>query len=170
MKEKIAYIDMDDTACAFTEGLLKYFGAIPDPQYYGDKHFAAKCIGVKYTDVLWSQLNNVGFWSDLKPTYFFDSIIDIAKEQKAKVVFLTKFPQVCPASLEGKLEWKEKHYPKADIIMTSADNKYLLANEGSILFDDKVDTINDFIREGGSGCRVPSLTNSLYKKYLSLEF
>lgn len=167
---------MDDTACEFTNGVVRWFNLSHNHKFFGDKYYAPKLMGLNSTNDLWHKINLESFWQGLACTSFLPNMLRFAKNNNARIVFLTKFPSACPASLIGKLNWV-KHYDDftkynldnrpIDIILTSSDNKYLLAKPDSFLFDDKKSTIDEFVKNGGHGFLVPALTNEKYQDYLS---
>ena len=152
------YVDMDGVLCDFTGRFDHFTGMSPAiyKEKYGTKrfwHLIDGQIGLKFwSDMEWTPQGKT-LWNFIEP---YDPIL------------LTS-PSDDKASVEGKLEWIEKNIPGTPVIFKHAKEKHLVAGLGSILIDDREDTIERVNQEGGIGIHHPENTQEIQQIIKELE-
>lgn len=158
----IIYLDMDGVVASFDVAWCRWFGYEFQPSnnwtFYERYGLTAK--------KFYSDLDKLPkqFWSSLPLEQDADLLFNWALRQNAEVKFLTH--AVTDGSCEGKKEWVARHYPETPVICVSeAMQKIELANERTLLIDDKVETVEAFIEAGGNG-RVWEKPYNRFRKYI----
>lgn len=144
------YIDMDGVLCNFDERFEHFTGMLPSvyEERFGTKrfwHLIDGEIGIRF----WSHMEwtprGRELWEFVKP---YDPIL-LTSPSKNKV------------SVEGKLEWIDRNIPGTPVIFKQAKEKHLVAGPGSILVDDREDTIERVNEAGGIGILHPKNTEDI---------
>lgn len=172
------YLDMDGVLVDFIGGALKIHG------WTRESYLRAMTLGewdlVKpmgmTEDEFWGPIHNAGerFWVDLRPLPWINEIIDLAKSLGD--LWIMTSPTGHPTSYSGKIQWLQNWFGREfnRIILTS--EKHFLAQENTLLIDDREETVQNFAKAGGDAVVFPTLHNSLYcyaddpMKYLSNLF
>lgn len=144
------YCDVDGVIADFEDGYFKLTGCITP---------GVNSLTVCKSD-FWGPINKAGskFWANL--IWMSDG--------KQLWEYITKYnptllsaPSMYPSSRKGKLQWIEKHIPNTPIIFKQAKNKKDLASPNTILIDDRIDNIQQWIEAGGIGILHISTANTI---------
>jgi FMN phosphatase YigB (HAD superfamily) len=132
------YCDMDGVLVDFNKGYFELTGHKLDGIHRTDTHF-------------WDPINKAGydFWINLewiKP----DGHILWEYIEKYNPKLLSA-PSRQEDSRVAKLDWVYKELPDTKLILRSAKHKKDFASPTSILIDDRVDNISDWVGAGGIG-------------------
>ena len=156
------YLDMDGVLASFDVAWCRWFG-------YEFKESNDWTFYERYgldAETFYAGLDKLPrqFWAMLPLEFDADRLFNWALRQGCEVKFLT---HACTTeSCEGKKEWIATHYPETEVIcVTEALQKIELANENTLLIDDKVETVEAFIEAGGNG-RVWGKPYNYYRKYI----
>jgi hypothetical protein len=131
------YCDMDGVLVDFNKGYFELTGHILDGLYRTDSHF-------------WDPINDAGynFWINL----------DWMPDGKELWSYIEKYtpellsaPSRQPDSRVAKYDWVNRELPGVHLILRSAKHKKDFASPTSILIDDRVDNIADWVSSGGIG-------------------
>ena len=115
-------------------------------------------------DEFWKRIRGAGadFWAELQPLPWMPYLLLLAQES-AEVVYLVSAPDRHASSYDGKLRWIQTHLgPKFhDYVLT--EHKSLFARPGSVLIDDREETVLRFAGPcyGGAAILFPSRHNRL---------
>ena len=128
---------MDGVLVDFNKGYFELTGHILDGLYRTDSHF-------------WDPINDAGynFWINL----------DWMPDGKELWSYIEKYtpellsaPSRQPDSRVAKYDWVNRELPGVHLILRSAKHKKDFASPTSILIDDRVDNIADWVSSGGIG-------------------
>lgn len=155
------YVDMDGVVADFMSSVIEvvYGATAVAPMLRGwpkgvwDTHEA---IG-QSEEKVWAAIKSDGiaFWRDLKLYPWARALVTELAVQ-GDVVFLSS-PSRDPMSAAGKTMWVAEHFPEKarDLILAPSDHKWRLANERSILIDDKPENCADWESHGGHSIIFP---------------
>ena len=76
---------------------------------------------------------------------------DLWNHIKRHFPILLSAPSANPASREGKFKWVYREVPLTPLVLQSAKTKRKHASPNRILIDDREDTIQGWIEDGGEG-------------------
>ena len=116
------------------------------------------------TEVFWKPIKEQGvdFWANMAETPWFDSIIKSLNTFNFEWHVLSA-PTEDVDCYTGKAIWlKERFGLKFDKFIFTP-HKYVLANSGCVLIDDKEDNVKKFSQVGGKSILFPHLGNRLHK-------
>lgn len=163
---KIIYLDLDGVCTNFVKSCIEvnnldYIKTVDIwKKDYPGVFSAFKVFNID-NNTFWKNIEKSGekFWTEMEAYSWFLELYNRLSE-KGKVYFLTS-PSQSPNSLSGKLKWLQNQFSRdfKDYIITP--NKYLLANENTILIDDYPENIKQFVNSGGKGILFPQFWNSL---------
>lgn len=159
------FIDLDGVLCDFLGGIrnLTTHGSLRD-----------KVVLQPVPGTLWPipeevwKATDFYFWDKLQKTWFAMELVrylgTFFGEENLYVLTALHPPgrNYKDGTIEGKMSWIHKNFPKlaGRIIVTS--HKYLLAGENTLLIEDSEKQSDAFIRAGGQAYLVPTETNRLF--------
>jgi 5'(3')-deoxyribonucleotidase len=131
------YCDMDGVLVDFNDGYFKLTGHVLDGVHRTDVHF-------------WDPINKAGydFWINLKWMSDGEKLWSYIEKYEPK---LLSAPSRQPESRVAKNDWVNRELPGVHLILRSAKHKKDFASPTSILIDDRVDNISDWVGAGGIG-------------------
>lgn len=138
----VIYMDMDGVLCDFIYGFEHRFGIKYNKDKYGYNLVEQLRVEKGVDSVhLWDILG-VTFWSQLPELPMARVLLDMCD-----YVCTTLPPSGKEAAMIGKMEWmKERSYGKPIITI---EDKYRLAQPGTLLVDDNEYGVSRFIEHGG---------------------
>lgn len=156
------FVDMDGVLFDWEGAALKLFGLKPNTYKKGVP--IAEQMGISKSK-LWKQIDRTGrkFWASLDPYPWAEAMI--AELSRIDEVFILSSPSLDPSSCAGKLEALQKFFGKKnyrDYLFSNC--KYLLAQDGRTLIDDKEKHVDRFTRAGGYGILFPRPWNKAADK------
>jgi len=158
--KKTILLDMDGVLVDLVPEVYKHFGKVYDPETYpGDTYCLTEALGMKHN--IWNEFD-YEFWADLPKTSYCDKIITRAVNLAGEYNVHICSYACTPDAAAGKLLWLEKHYGNLwsqRLIMTR--NKWVLAQPGYILVDDRCHSCREFGDEGGESVIVPRPWNEM---------
>jgi hypothetical protein len=130
------YCDMDGVLVDFNEGYKNLVGVDPST--------------INNQEMFWDPIAKKGaaFWITLKWMQDGKQLWDYIKKYNPK---LLSAPSREESSQIGKRVWVKRELPGTKLILRSADKKQQFASPTSILIDDRVSNINQWIERGGIG-------------------
>jgi hypothetical protein len=143
----LIFWDLDDCLNHFTLDCLKHFGidiGYPDfdPAWGRDIVKVANILGLKISsERFWSEVP-YSVWAKCRPT----ELLDLAEGH------ILTAPVHDPRCTAGKVAWINKYWTGGRVI---AEDKWLLASEGRVLFDDCNENIDAWRKHGGTGYLIP---------------
>ena len=165
------FVDMDGVLANFVAGACKAHGKDDpylDPANSG-KWNMWELFGMTKAD-FWTPLGSHEFWSELKPTKEFESIIStVNMNGEWPDVWLSSSPTLSSQSYSGKYAWIEMHLPgmKRRLVLTQA--KSLMARPDRILIDDGDNNVNAWIDAGGRAILFPRPWNARHKHQANFD-
>jgi len=144
------YCDMDGVLCDF-DTRFEYFGGMSPKAYeakYGTKKFWELIdgeVGVRFWVGMSWMPDGKELWNYIKPYN----------------PTLLSAPSMNNASRLGKRLWVKNNLPGQKLILASAKNKPNYSGENHILIDDRKDTIENWIAQGGIGIYHTSAKSSI---------
>ena len=113
------------------------------------------------TTKFWDPINKAGkkFWVDLEWTKDGKELWDYIKQYKPK---LLSAPTRQDDSRVGKHEWVERELPGVPLLLRSAKHKKDFATPTSILIDDRIVNVEDWIDAGGIGILHESTEKTIF--------
>ena len=157
-------LDMDEVLCDFVGGALtihgwtwEQFEQKTQPGRWG----LPELLGLSKAD-FWMPINRMGsqFWTDLVPMPWLYDLIALIEPICLEWKIVTT-PSRHPSSAAGKLQWMERYLRTHNQKYDLTNDKSGLANENTILIDDRETTVREFIAAGGHGIVFPARHNSL---------
>jgi hypothetical protein len=130
------YCDMDGVLVDFNEGYKNLVGVDPST--------------INNQEMFWDPIAKKGaaFWITLKWMQDGKQLWDYIKKYNPK---LLSAPSREESSQIGKRVWVKRELPGTKLILRSANKKQQFASPTSILIDDRVSNINQWIESGGIG-------------------
>lgn len=161
------FLDMDDVLCDFTGAACRAWGLTPEQAAFIELRdewsmvsAVSRALGRPAGKPLaepefWQPIRGrADFWAGLEPLPWFADMIGLANELTDDWHVVTS-PINCPGCYGGKAEWLRRHLgPGAEDRLVLTRNKSLLARPGSVLVDDRPDTVRDFVKAGGSAALI----------------
>ena len=131
------YCDMDGVLVDFNDGYFKLTGHKLDGTYRTDERF-------------WDPINEAGydFWINLEWMPDGKELWSYIEKYEPE---LLSAPSRQPDSRVAKNDWVNRELPNVHLILRSAKHKKDFASPISILIDDRVDNIADWVSAGGIG-------------------
>jgi FMN phosphatase YigB (HAD superfamily) len=131
------FCDMDGVLVDFNKGYFKLTGHQLDGVHRTDTHF-------------WDPINKAGydFWINLEWMPDGKELWSYIEKYGPK---LLSAPSRQPDSRIAKHDWVNRELPDVHLILRSAKHKKDFASPTSILIDDRVDNIADWVGAGGIG-------------------
>lgn len=166
-------LDMDEVLADFVGGACKVFGVCPeaikrdwDPAQWGMEHGLTKVLGREVTTAeLWKEIEAwENFWLELEPLWWFNDIVELANSYDQLFEIVTT-PSRDPMCYAHKVLWLRKQMADEHICdrLTLTRRKWKLANNETVLIDDRDSTIQMFVEHGGHGIVFPRAHNSEHK-------
>jgi len=106
------------------------------------------------------QISEKDYWVNLKWMPDGKELWDYVKKYNPT---LLSAPSRDPQSRWGKRIWVKNNLPKTPLILAAAEAKKNYATKDSILIDDRISNINDWIKAGGIGILHTSTLTTLEK-------
>ena len=162
------YLDLDDVLCDFVGAALKLHGwTRPQWEAVQERGRWEMLTALGMTiDQFWQPIHDAGeaFWVNLEEKVHFRQLLALADHYGgAGNWHIATSPSYSPSSYSGKARWiKDRLGFQFNRIIPIA-HKYLLANERSLLIDDRADNVFDFIHHGGKGIIFPAIQNCLHE-------
>jgi hypothetical protein len=130
------YCDMDGVLVDFNRGYKDLVGVDPST--------------INNQEMFWDPIAKKGaaFWITLKWMQDGKQLWDYIKKYNPK---LLSAPSREESSQIGKRVWTKRELPGTKLILRSADKKQQFASPTSILIDDKISNVNQWIERGGIG-------------------
>ncbi len=183
MTDKIIYLDMDGVITNFIGAVSRLFEIGSDmhlnwrsmAEYYKisneDMYDVVKIIGTTNTKAFWRRIDaeGVNFWNNLHMYPWFFALLKVLKGYGT--VILLSSPSMEPSCVSGKTLWIQRYLGRGfrNYIFCPAPHKHLLAHKNTILIDDNIKNIKQFIDAGGNGILFPQPWNTAYDK-LGVEY
>lgn len=163
--EWVCFVDLDGVLVDFVHGICEAHGR-ENPYEYPEnrgKYTIEKIWGMD-ADAFWEPLNNLEFWSSLKPTEHCYELIELVETHfgKEQVGLLTS-PSRHSASVAGKAMWIQEHLPDYRRQFFIGAKKELTAHSRAVLIDDSDWKVKRFNKNGGNGCLFPAYGNSAHE-------
>ena len=160
------YFDLDGVCCDFVRRALSIHGKDADLVFRNwKKHhlgvFEVYNVISMSKDEFWDKVWETGsdFWISIPEYPWFREMIDCVVPKR--VYFSTATGR--PEGAYGKIVWiKERMGNSFNKFMISR-HKYLLANDQSVLIDDREENVYTFRKHGGRAILFPQLWNIMYK-------
>ena len=153
---------MDGVIADFANRSLERMGIDPDICTDRSSHSIETWPGVECSKgAFWKAIEGwdaLGFWSNLPKFEWSDALVRMCNRYGD--VSLATSPSTHPDSWSGKMHWIGKHYPQFIRKTMMGPQKYLMANENTILIDDNDDNIAEFRKHGGIGITFPQPWNT----------
>jgi FMN phosphatase YigB (HAD superfamily) len=131
------FCDMDGVLVDFNKGYFELTGHNLDGEHRTDTHF-------------WDPINEAGydFWINLEWMPDGKELWSYIEKYEPE---LLSAPSRQPDSRVAKNDWVNRELPNVHLILRSAKHKKDFASPTSILIDDRVDNIADWVSAGGIG-------------------
>ena len=141
------FCDMDGVLVDFIKGYLGLTGIDITGEYHTDNKF-------------WKPIDKAGtdFWVNLEWIPDGKQLWDYIKKYNPE---LLSSPSIKNDSRVGKRLWVKRELPGSHLILRSASNKQEFASPESILIDDRVRNIEQWISAGGIGILHTSANDSI---------
>lgn len=125
-------------------------------------------------EAFWEPINAMGdaFWLGLQPLPWAIDVVRIVDSVVDNWYIITS-PGHHVSGYTGKIRWLRRFFGMTFERFVITQHKTLLARAGTLLIDDREDTVKAFEAAGGQGLLFPSRHNTLYRwaddpaKYLS---
>jgi len=161
---KVVFVDMDEVLCDFVGAACRALGRErPDPWPVGawSIQFA---LGLESSSEMWKACRpHHQFFAGLDWMPDGREIWETVRELVDPArVFLLSTPSREPGSWSGKIEWVRRHIGEGQVARTIlCEKKRLLASSGSILFDDRPETVREWceLLNGAMGVLIPRPNN-----------
>ena len=153
-------VDMDGVLVDFYSAACKTHKRYDHPKGSSYLH---KIWGIT-KEQFWEPLDNRSWWANLKPTVEFDEIID---QVSSYTYCVCSSPSGRPEVAAGKVEWLKKYLPDTPWILTR--EKYILADDDTLLIDDSDYQVKSFVKAGGKALLIPRAWNSLWQSNLTVS-
>lgn len=120
-------------------------------------------MGLSVTE-FWAPIHEVGeqFWLDLKPLPWMDKVVALVEELSQGNWIIATVPSCCPSSYSGKAKWLKRHFGTSFDKFAVTAHKHMFGSPGSVLIDDREETIKKFRLAGGYGVLFPRRNNSMH--------
>jgi 5'(3')-deoxyribonucleotidase len=153
------FIDMDGVLVDFISAAFQAHKSTYDPLTYPKMEWSiASVLGVTENE-FWDKIDRAtGFWENLQQYPWAIRLVEAAKALAP--IKLLSTPSSHPSCHFGKRMWCLEHLPGVEMILCKS--KYLLAQPGRVLIDDREDTIRKWEEAGGIGILFPQPWNSNY--------
>lgn len=102
---------------------------------------------------------NYQFWENLPLLPWYQELLHIAIVH-ADDWYIVTSPSLCPSSNYGKARWALNHLGRLASKVVPTSHKHLMANERTLLIDDRPASIEKFRANDGHGIIFPALGNS----------
>lgn len=102
------------------------------------------------------------FWVGLRPLPWIEDVVALTRRYADEWRVCTS-PSLCPGSYSGKVRWLQNYFGKGFNKIIPTSDKDWLARPGTILIDDREETVCRFREEGGEAILFPAWHNSLYR-------
>jgi hypothetical protein len=152
------YVDMDGVLCDFTGRFEHFTGMSPD-------EYRTKFGKERFWNVIDGEIG-MTFWSGMEWTPQGE---DLWKFVKPYDPILLTSPSRKKVSTDGKLEWIDKNIPGTPVVFKQAKEKHKVAGPGSILIDDREDTVKRVNNAGGIGIHHPENTGDISQVIQALK-
>ena len=140
-KKYTIYSDMDGVLVDFNERFKRFSGGIP-PKDYEDKYGKEK-----FWDLI-DKETGVRFWVGMPWMSDGKQLWDYIKTYNPT---LLSSPSRSNSSRMGKRIWRKRNLPSTKLVLAQASKKQNYANPDSILIDDRVSNIDQWVKAGGIG-------------------
>lgn len=165
---KHIFLDIDGVLANFYKGVAELF-EIPEAMLlrvhpigdYNIEKALCKVTSLTMKEAkaeMWRRITLAGpqFWVRLKTYSWGMRLYNLCGFLVDTPVTLVTQPAICAESSYGKVQWIQEHFGLnfRDYLITPG-NKYLLANEESVLIDDSDSNIDKFTNAGGFGILFP---------------
>lgn len=154
-------LDMDEVLIEFNKPAHKLLDIPSDPWPWdiGDFYLSV------YDDAFWKRLN-ADWWSNREWTPFGKELYNMCKAFVGAdhIWLLTTPAPFGGADWVGKADWVRRELPEMIGRMSMLSHKSLCSRRGSVLFDDRYDSVEAFRKLDGEGIVVPACWNFLHKK------
>jgi len=178
------YLDCDDVLADYRSGACKLFEVNRDQlikewevgrwdKDYDIRMPLSKCLGLeKPLEPLafWRHFNyNREFWATLVPLPWAKELLEYVNTVATEWAIVTSpvpYSDVlgCTASHLGKYEWLKHNFNIDCYKVIVTPHKHWLAKEGTILIDDCMGNVANFVRHGGDGVIFPRHHNVYHKQ------
>lgn len=171
-------LDMDEVLTDFVGGAAELWGVSREAvvEYWEASKWdmvppLSKALGRSETmsdTEFWDRLKtcpNTGsepFWLGLKPLPWIEDVIALVRRYSSEWRVCTS-PSLCPGSYSGKVKWLKRYFGEGFNHVIPTSDKDWLARPGTILIDDREETVKRFRAEGGEAILFPAHHNSLYR-------
>lgn len=181
-KIPVIYLDMDQVLVDFTGGVCDLFnvemGDVVGHWQPGDWCMLeplSKALGSEVSlDLFWQVIHSRGsqFWTNLKSLPWLDELIVLVERFTDHWQIVTS-PSLDHSSYAGKVLWVQKKFGRKFDRLIPTRYKYLLAQPGTVLIDDREENCehfehkptgdgSTFSKTGGEAIIFPSHHNNLY--------
>ena len=161
---RVVFVDMDGVLCDFVGSACRALGVErPDPWPAG-VYDMVEVLGLKSMSEMWRAC---------RPQHEFFAHLDWMPDGKAiwatvrelvdpARIFILSMPSHEPGSWSGKVQWVRRHLGGGQVArMVLCENKRLLSSAGSLLIDDRAETVEKWGWEGaGEAVLVPRVHNT----------
>lgn len=140
----ICFLDMDGILANFVKGALTFYKRLDIYDNYPKGNFNIQKI--LDMDYFWPAIDNYNFWNNLEKMSDADKIVKFCLSEFDTVYIATSPSLNCH---KAKVDWIYKYYPRLLLKIIFIHDKWLLANEFSLLIDDNDDNVDLFASHGG---------------------
>lgn len=146
-KEYTIFCDLDGVLADFNDGYYKLTKRDIRGKFLTNKWF-------------WDPIDKAGreFWANLNWTIDGKNLWEYIKKYNPKIL---SAPSMKNDSRVGKHDWVNREIPGTTLLLRSAENKKEFANNTSILIDDRLENINDWIESNGIGILHKNAKNTI---------
>ena len=102
------------------------------------------------------------FWTGLRPLPWIEEVVALARRYAEEWRVCTS-PSLCPGSYSGKVRWLQNYFGKGFNSIIPTSDKDWLARPGTLLLDDREETVRRFREAGGEAILFPAWHSSLYR-------
>lgn len=152
-------LDMDGVLVNLEQGICRVHD-VTNPYENGYREWdIAKALNISVEE-LWRPCTSHEFWANLEKLPEADEIVRMVEARFGEKVVLLSTPIESPASMTGKMEWIDRHFPQFNRRYLFGPRKEFCASPTTLLIDDCEANVNVFWEHSGTAILVPKPWNN----------
>ena len=157
---------MDEVLVDFVSGACEIHGTTREEltKKWPVGHWSIVEVLGLFKSEFWNRINKEGedFWFNLKPLPWCNDLLELVKSTTDDWHIVTA-PSMAISCYSGKVRWLKTYFNPGFDRFVITPHKYLFAQPGIVLIDDREENVLDFVKSGGEGLVFPTHGNRFHE-------